>query len=344
LFGHSGEARFYFPHLVVKGSNVALRAVPDHPKFAHLKSLLKLPKGAVLGYLECVWHFAGRFTPQGNIGKYSDLAIESWTEWDGDEGKLIDSLVKSGWLDIDDEFRLIVHDWSKNADELVHTTLARSCLPFADGAVPSSRRLNSSERARFNEWLKENGVDPKPTGRPQMQPKCRESADSLHLSPEKAPGNAAEMTKPAPAPAPAPEPEGEAPPELPPDMPMLNYARWLLEERNIPVTFQNQQSAAAAIEAYAREHELPPNKAAPALAELARDALERGERVERWWFDDAKWRNGHGGRAGPKEPCPVVESKDSKETTAWFAAKAREKRAAGKPLTEIERNLLAADA
>ena len=327
---------------------MALRAVPDHPKFAHLKSLLKLPKGAVLGYLECVWHFAGRFTPQGNIGKYSDLAIESWVEWDGEEGRLIESLIKSGWLDIDDEFRLTIHDWSKNADELVHTTLARSCLPFADGAIPSSRRLNSSERTRFNEWLEENGVDPKPSGRPKTQPKCRQNADSLHSSSEKSPGNAAEMTKPEPEPEPEPVPEGEAtapPDELPADMPMLNYARWLLEECNIPITPQNTLAVSAGIGAVAREHTLPANKAAPELARLARDAMTGGSRVDRWWFEDAKWKWGNGhAKSGPKEPCPIIESKDSTETAAWFAAKAREKQQAGKPLTEIERNLLAADA
>lgn len=109
---------------------MALRAVPDHPKFAHLKSLLKLPKAVVLGYLECMWHFTGRFTPQGNIGKYSDLAIESWLEWDGEEGKLIDVLIKSGWLDIDEAHRLIVHDWHQHADKASRQALGRAGLKF----------------------------------------------------------------------------------------------------------------------------------------------------------------------------------------------------------------------
>ncbi len=56
---------------------MAFRAVPDHPKFAHLKGLLRMPKGATLGYLECIWHFAGRFTPQGNIGKYDDAQLRA---------------------------------------------------------------------------------------------------------------------------------------------------------------------------------------------------------------------------------------------------------------------------
>ncbi len=51
---------------------MALRAVPDHPKFADLMARLGRPKYVALGCLEAVWHFTGRFTPQGNIGKYTD--------------------------------------------------------------------------------------------------------------------------------------------------------------------------------------------------------------------------------------------------------------------------------
>jgi hypothetical protein len=65
---------------------MALRAVPDHPKFYRLKTILHLNRGSALGYLEGTWHFCARFTPQGNIGKYSDEEIEAWLEWDGEPG------------------------------------------------------------------------------------------------------------------------------------------------------------------------------------------------------------------------------------------------------------------
>lgn len=47
---------------------MALRAVPDHPKFAELKAILGQPKGPVAGWLEMMWHFTGRFTPKGTLG------------------------------------------------------------------------------------------------------------------------------------------------------------------------------------------------------------------------------------------------------------------------------------
>ena len=60
---------------------------------------------AALGCLEAMWHFTGRFTPQGNIGKYTDEAIEAWLEWDGVPGLLIDAMVESKRIDRDSQRR-----------------------------------------------------------------------------------------------------------------------------------------------------------------------------------------------------------------------------------------------
>ena len=116
---------------------MALRAVPDHPKFTELKMILGLTKGACLGYIECIWHFCGRYTPQGNIGKYSDRQIESWCEWDGEPGALIEALVSARWIDADETHRLIVHDWPQHADTMVHADLAKKTLLFVNGAMPN---------------------------------------------------------------------------------------------------------------------------------------------------------------------------------------------------------------
>ncbi|MCU1328405.1 MAG: hypothetical protein JWN34_3775 [Bryobacterales bacterium] len=125
---------------------MALRAVPDHPKFSHLKSLLGTTKGATIGYLECVWHFAGRFTPQGNIGKYTDLAIESWVEWDGAAGELVEAMIESGWLDRDGKHGLLVHDWATHADKATKQALTRAKLDFCVPTVhtPGAQNVDLS--------------------------------------------------------------------------------------------------------------------------------------------------------------------------------------------------------
>lgn len=123
---------------------MALRAVPDHPKFANLKSALGQPKGAVMGWLEAIWHFTGRFTPQGNIGKYSVEAIEAWVEWNGEPGALIEALVRTGWLDRDPVYVLLVHDWAEHADKATKNALKRAGQTFYHQSVrtPSVQRTD----------------------------------------------------------------------------------------------------------------------------------------------------------------------------------------------------------
>jgi hypothetical protein len=94
--------------------------------------------------LEAVWHFTGRFTPKGNIGKYPNQAIEAWVEWDGEPGSMIAALVGAGWLDCDSDERLLVHDWSQHADKATKQALSRAqqtfcvpsvCTPCADSEL-----------------------------------------------------------------------------------------------------------------------------------------------------------------------------------------------------------------
>jgi hypothetical protein len=114
---------------------MAKRTVLDHPKFMALKADLRQPKGPVLGWLEALWHFCAKFTPQGNLGKYTNAAIEAWVEWDGEPGELINALLRCGWLDNSAVHRLVVHDWHEHADEAVKKALKRAKLWFVDAAT-----------------------------------------------------------------------------------------------------------------------------------------------------------------------------------------------------------------
>ena len=130
----------------MRGERVALRAVPDHPKFASLKTIIAQPKGATMGWLEAVWHFTGRFTPQGDIGKYTDQAIEAWVEWNGEPGFLIASLIETGWLDRDQEHRLLVHDWAQHADKATKNSLTRANQTFCTPTVRTPYVLHPYEK------------------------------------------------------------------------------------------------------------------------------------------------------------------------------------------------------
>lgn len=118
---------------------MALRAVIEHPKFHNLTVRLGLERWGGLGILESMWHFCGRFTPAGDIGKYSDAEIESWIGWKGEPGKLIEALVSCRWLDADPVHRLIVHDWAKHADDATKLAVKRANITFV---VPTSQVQN----------------------------------------------------------------------------------------------------------------------------------------------------------------------------------------------------------
>ena len=85
------------------------------------------------------------YTPQGNIGKYSDEWIEASLDWTGRKGFLIECLVNAGWLDyeclpITDPLpthsewagnrKLFVHDWVDHADSATRKRNERAGLPF----------------------------------------------------------------------------------------------------------------------------------------------------------------------------------------------------------------------
>jgi hypothetical protein len=109
---------------------MALRAVTEHPKFFDLKRSLGVKKFAALGILEALWHFTGKFTPQGDVGRYSDEQIAAWLEWEGDDGALIAALIETGWLDRDAEHRLVIHHWHQHADNATKLAVKRSGKPF----------------------------------------------------------------------------------------------------------------------------------------------------------------------------------------------------------------------
>lgn len=325
---------------------------------------LGVPLYAATGLLELVWNLTSTEAPQGNIGKIDDEDIADKVGWDDPAATLIDALVDAGWLDRDDHYRLLVHDWPEHAENNVHTTLARQCLTFADGTIPKSGGLNKYERDRFNEWLERGGQEKREVGRPKNQPKCSadsdessRNADKKHVPSQAMPSHAMPSTPLPPTGGPGLSPLTAGDPSPTVDLSVMN--RVLCEKVGI-FDIRQQSDMHRMFDSYLRHH------AGVSMGDAVEHMHGRWQEYQRagpelkfrygsahrffmsgiWDKPDA-WERKDGtsnGRAGPKEPCPVIESKDSRETAAWFAAKAREKQQAGKPLTEIERNLLAADA
>ena len=72
-----------------------------------------LPKYAVVGVLEMLWHATADFFPEdAGIGRWSAKRIAGAIGWEGDAKALLKALLDTGWLDrVRDERKIVIHDW-----------------------------------------------------------------------------------------------------------------------------------------------------------------------------------------------------------------------------------------
>ena len=148
------------------------RGTPDHYKMAELARLLKVPAPYAIpwanGVMERLWHYAAKYTPQGDIGKVSDEAIAKACEWpERKSSQLISALLEAKWLDFSERHRLLVHDWSEHADESVKKLLQRKGLQFfcpenvrSDAQTISNSLAKPSQSLANLEGRKEGAASP----------------------------------------------------------------------------------------------------------------------------------------------------------------------------------------
>lgn len=279
------------------------RTALTHTKMKRLSRMLDIPQWGAVGIMESLWNLTAKETPTGQIGKLSNEDIAMQLDWRGNADELVQSLLASGWLDINEELRLLVHDWHDHADNSVHTALARRCERFASGEIPKSGELNKHERERFNKWLEAQGADRRPAGRPvENQPKTSANPDKTSLNPVQ---NHVPVPLPVPCintpPSRAQDAETPEPPQandgLPPEgLGKLQYATWLLEQVGLPDVFATKMSASAAIGTFERTRKVPDHIATVKLRDLAVAARARGEPVNKFWLEDPnKWEPKGGG-------------------------------------------------
>jgi hypothetical protein len=113
---------------------MALRGTLTHRKTRRLGNLMHIPACFALGIVESLWHVTGEQAPTGAIGKMSDEDIAMEMFYDGDAPAMILALVQSGFLEANEEHRLIVHDWHIHASNSVRLELMRRGERFADGS------------------------------------------------------------------------------------------------------------------------------------------------------------------------------------------------------------------
>jgi hypothetical protein len=84
----------------------------------------------------------------------------------------------------------------------------------------------------------------------------------------------------------------------------VDYATKLLEELGIPATFPNKTSVAEAIAAVVKQHGKSSAAAFEFLLAAAKRAQDEGTEVNKFWFEDARWRSTVAPRRKGEKPRP----------------------------------------
>lgn len=156
------------------------RGTPDHPKMldladellAYLPGLglnidLEFAQTIAVGIIERLWHATGRYSPRGDIGKFSNARIATCAGWKYDADWLAQTLLKIGWFDASDECRLYVHDWHQHCEDAVDKYLAENGLTYANG---SGSRRTPQKTLRGSRPSREKSGQPEPRPRPKPRP------------------------------------------------------------------------------------------------------------------------------------------------------------------------------
>lgn len=158
---------------------MAKRGTLEHPKTLDLAERLDIMEPFALGILEAFWNYVSKYHTNGDVTALRPALLVRSIRYKGDAEHLWNMLIDCGLVDRNRETgALTVHDWSEHADDTVNTMLARRCERFADGTVPSARRLNKDERERFNHWLAEGTPTTAPQNADKMQTRDADMADA----------------------------------------------------------------------------------------------------------------------------------------------------------------------
>jgi hypothetical protein len=99
-------------------------ALREHPKTKRAARLLGVTPVAVVGHLLFLWWWCQDYAQDGNLSAWSAEEIAEAASWPGDSAALVEALLncgQPGFLEIDNDGALLVHDWPKYGGKLFKT-------------------------------------------------------------------------------------------------------------------------------------------------------------------------------------------------------------------------------
>ena len=85
------------------------QSLAEHPKLKLLAKDLGISEVEALGHLHLLWYWTLEYAEDGHV-KYIELLPEAM-KWTGDTDKLVNALIKRGFLDQEIDGTYWVHDW-----------------------------------------------------------------------------------------------------------------------------------------------------------------------------------------------------------------------------------------
>jgi hypothetical protein len=131
---------------------------PDHSKMKDLARILGIPLPYANGIMERLWHYTGKYCPDGGIGRKTnnEIAEACAMPYEISGNRLIEALLESRFLDRLDACRLFVHDWPEHCTHYIHRRLAKKKQYFADNSVPSLTRVSEPLKSELIEFYQKD--------------------------------------------------------------------------------------------------------------------------------------------------------------------------------------------
>lgn len=89
--------------------------------------LLKIHLGErAIEALLSLWEMTSLNCPSGNWGKITSSELAQCISWSGDPDELLRALIDCGFVDIDDNGNLLIHNWERRNPHIVAAAKRRS--------------------------------------------------------------------------------------------------------------------------------------------------------------------------------------------------------------------------
>ena len=119
-----------------------------HPKTKRFSRLAEISLPTAIGHLHLLWWWAIDYAQDGDLSKYDIRDITDAMEWPGDATVLIDAMVKSGFLDRENDTELTIHDWHDYAGRLMEQRKAQVEYKRRQYALYNDMRLTKAVKKR----------------------------------------------------------------------------------------------------------------------------------------------------------------------------------------------------